>query len=89
MAMKSAFTAIVKKDGEWWIGWIEEVKEYSKILPLSVQLGIHHEGKKTERTALMRRQDRSLSKAAKGNRQLHDLLDKMYERPVRLLKSKK
>ncbi len=20
-----SFTAIVKKDGEWWIGWIEEV----------------------------------------------------------------
>jgi len=25
MAMNSAFTAIVKKDGDWWIGWIEEV----------------------------------------------------------------
>jgi predicted RNase H-like HicB family nuclease len=23
--MNSAFTAIVKKDGGWWIGWIEEV----------------------------------------------------------------
>ncbi len=23
--MNSAFTAIVKKDGAWWIGWIEEV----------------------------------------------------------------
>jgi predicted RNase H-like HicB family nuclease len=23
--MNSAFTAIVKKDGDWWIGWIEEV----------------------------------------------------------------
>ena len=21
----SAYTAIVKKDGDWWIGWIEEV----------------------------------------------------------------
>lgn len=25
MEMKPAFTAIVKKDGDWWIGWIEEV----------------------------------------------------------------
>jgi len=23
--MNSAFTAIVKQDGDWWIGWIEEV----------------------------------------------------------------
>src|SRR3990167_8907380 len=24
-AMKDQFTAVVKKDGDWWIGWIEEV----------------------------------------------------------------
>ena len=23
--MEQAYTAVVKKDGEWWIGWIEEV----------------------------------------------------------------
>ena len=23
--MKVEFTAIVKKDGDWWIGWVEEV----------------------------------------------------------------
>jgi len=23
--MTSTFTAITKKDGDWWIGWIEEV----------------------------------------------------------------
>lgn len=23
--MKSEYTAVVKQDGEWWIGWIEEV----------------------------------------------------------------
>jgi len=23
--MRSEFTAIVKQDGEWWIGWIEEL----------------------------------------------------------------
>ena len=23
--MRSDFTAIVKQDGEWWIGWIEEI----------------------------------------------------------------
>ena len=23
--MPNAYTAIVKRDGDWWIGWIEEV----------------------------------------------------------------
>ena len=23
--MKSQYTAVVKKDGDWWIGWIEEI----------------------------------------------------------------
>ncbi len=23
--MQSAYTAVVKRDGDWWIGWIEEV----------------------------------------------------------------
>lgn len=23
--MKNSYKAVVKKDGEWWIGWIEEV----------------------------------------------------------------
>lgn len=23
--MKQTFTAVVKQDGDWWIGWIEEV----------------------------------------------------------------
>ena len=23
--MKTEFTATIKKDGDWWIGWIEEI----------------------------------------------------------------
>ncbi len=23
--MKNEYTAVVKQDGEWWIGWIEEI----------------------------------------------------------------
>ncbi len=23
--MKTEFTAIVKQDGDWWLGWVEEV----------------------------------------------------------------
>ena len=25
IAMNQAYTAVVKRDGEWWIGWVEEV----------------------------------------------------------------
>ena len=25
MTMNTTFTAIIKKDGPWWIGWIEEI----------------------------------------------------------------
>ncbi|MDJ0844437.1 type II toxin-antitoxin system HicB family antitoxin [Crocosphaera sp.] len=24
--MENKYTAIIKKDGDWWIGWIEEIK---------------------------------------------------------------
>ena len=24
-AMKAEFTAIIKKDGDWWLGWVEEI----------------------------------------------------------------
>ena len=24
--MKTEYTAVVKKEGDWWIGWIEEVQ---------------------------------------------------------------
>ncbi len=23
--MKNEFTAIIKKEGDWWIGWVEEI----------------------------------------------------------------
>ena len=25
LGMKNNYTAVVKQDGDWWIGWIEEV----------------------------------------------------------------
>lgn len=25
VAMKNEYTAAIKRDGEWWIGWIEEI----------------------------------------------------------------
>lgn len=23
--MKSAYTAVIQRDGKWWIGWVEEI----------------------------------------------------------------
>ena len=23
--MKNEYTAVIKRDGEWWLGWVEEV----------------------------------------------------------------
>lgn len=23
--MKSEYTAVVKRDGDWWVGWVEEI----------------------------------------------------------------
>ena len=33
--MENKYTAIIKKDGDWWIGWVEEIQgvnaqEYTK-----------------------------------------------------------
>ena len=25
IAMNQTYTAVVKRDGEWWIGWVEQV----------------------------------------------------------------
>jgi hypothetical protein len=64
------------------------LKDYVKILPLSVQLGISHEGKHLkERTALMRRHDRALHRAIKMSEPMADTLEKMYGRPIRSLRA--
>lgn len=38
--MANTYTAIIKQDGEWWIGWIEEVpgancQEHTRETPLT------------------------------------------------------
>ena len=25
--MNNEYTAVIKQDGDWWIGWIEEIQE--------------------------------------------------------------
>lgn len=71
-----------KSSFDWLLG------EFSKILPLSVQLAICHEGKEFKvRTALMRRHERGLRHAIKQNKKMEAALEKMYGRPIRSLRA--
>ena len=31
--MNQTYTAVVKRDGEWWIGWVEEVLSEALVIP--------------------------------------------------------
>ncbi len=53
--MKKAFTAVVKRDSGWWIGWIEEIP------------GVNSQGK--TKTELMKNLRSALSEALEFNRE--------------------
>jgi predicted RNase H-like HicB family nuclease len=53
--MKQEFTAIIKKDSGWWIGWIEEIP------------GVNSQGR--TKTELMKNLRSALSEALEFNRQ--------------------
>ncbi|MDR3548208.1 MAG: NACHT domain-containing protein [Candidatus Pacebacteria bacterium] len=76
------FIDMKKKDSFDWL-----LKDYAKILPLSVQLGIAHEGDRLKaRSALMRRQDRALRHAVSQSKELSSALETMYGRPIHSLR---
>ena len=52
--MKKEFTAVIKKDSGWWIGWIEEIP------------GVNSQGK--TRAELMKNLRSALSEALEFNR---------------------
>ena len=52
--MKKEFTAVIKQDSGWWIGWIEEIP------------GVNSQGK--TRTELMKNLRSALSEALEFNR---------------------
>ncbi|HXC99744.1 MAG TPA: NACHT domain-containing protein [Verrucomicrobiae bacterium] len=65
------------------------LSKYEKELPLSIQLAIHHESSEIKnKTALLKRQEKSLMKSIRSNKSLKDHLDIMYDRPIRSLKVK-
>lgn len=77
------FIEMQKKTSFDWL-----LKDYAKILPLSVQLGITHEGDRLKaRSALMRRHDRGLRQAVNDSKALASALENMYGRPIRSLNS--
>ena len=67
--MNSAFTAIVKKDGDWWIGWIEEVpgvnaQEETKEKLLSSLKEILHEALEFNRSEARRAAENNYTEEA-------------------------
>ena len=53
--MKQKFTAVIKKDSGWWIGWVEEIP------------GVNSQGK--TRAELLKNLRSALSEALEFNRQ--------------------
>ena len=53
--MKQKFTAVIKKDSGWWIGWVEEIP------------GVNSQGR--TRAALLRNLRSALSEALEFNRE--------------------
>ena len=54
LLMKTEYTAVVRRDGEWWIGWIEEIP------------GVNSQG--SSRDELMENLQSALSEALELNR---------------------
>ena len=53
--MKKVFTAVIKRDSGWWIGWIEEIP------------GVNSQGR--TRTSLMKNLRSALTEALEFNRE--------------------
>lgn len=52
--MKNVYTAVVQRDGAWWVGWIEEIP------------GVNSQG--TSREELLRNLESALAEALEMNR---------------------
>ncbi|MCL4266262.1 MAG: hypothetical protein KJ069_23855 [Anaerolineae bacterium] len=62
---------------------------YPDPLPLDLSLTLRRETKNlSERTRLMRKQDKRVKKLLKGNQNLANIVEKMYETPVRQIKQR-
>jgi predicted RNase H-like HicB family nuclease len=53
--MKNKFNAVIKKDSDWWIGWVEEIP------------GVNSQGK--TKAELMKNLRSALTEALESNRQ--------------------
>jgi hypothetical protein len=65
------------------------LETFTEPLPLDISLAIRHESDNLpERTRLMKKQDRRIKKLFRGNQNYSNIIDKMYQTPIQLLKSK-
>lgn len=62
--MKNQYTAVVKRDGDWWIGWIEEVPGVN--CQESTKEGLLESLKETLKEALELNRGDAISAAGEG-----------------------
>jgi hypothetical protein len=63
--------------------------KHANELPLSVQLAIGHESRDVrKKSTLLKRLEKSVKRAIRGNRSLQNRIQIMYDRPIRMIKGK-
>jgi len=67
--MKNQYTAVVKQDGDWWIGWIEEVPGVN--CQESTKEGLLETLKETLREALELNRGDAINAAGEGFEELN------------------
>ena len=67
--MKNQYTAVVKQDGDWWIGWIEEVPGVNWQEP--TKEGLLETLKETLREALELNRGDAINAAGEGFEELN------------------
>jgi len=67
--MKNQYTAVVKQDGDWWIGWIEEVPGVNCQEP--TKEGLLETLKETLREALELNRGDAINAAGEGFEELN------------------
>lgn len=59
------------------------LEEFKENIPIDIQLALRHEGNNlSQRTALMKKQDRAIRKALKNNQLLKNTVSDMYDKPL-------
>ena len=66
------------------------LRNYTEVLPLDLSYAVRHEARKfSERTKLMRQQDRRIRKLLKNNNSANAAVDKMFGTPIRASRNRR